>query len=534
MYIYFSLNVKGYEVIMGYLQRSALILFVFSIFAGYQIIPGSSVATGEFIGDSKVVDVGEEAIVVTRCYDFVRINLFDGGFYDISMESAEDFKVISTGDSVFAFTFIDADRDLFNIEARRIYPSPGLPRIVQINYPLLEWFPIYDGTDILLLVTSGSDEGHPDSSFFREGRDYHFLTYPDLLEVHLLTDMPRPTDVFKMGDEIAISGQRGHIESDSLPEYFLELNMTRYSMTHIPLESLEPLSTIHLGNKGYREEHLYAGGINSRYEGITVGRSDRDIDGDGHLDIPTINSVFGDTTGYSVCIDGDILFTSDTAVFYDFLFLSDFLPGEGGDLLLGSEYLSELEERGELSGWSASMVEIKDFHDIDGDGFSELFGWWADTVKYFDIDPDIVAWNFARGWNVISLPYADIDSTVDSYPFIIPPVFAFDPEGGAYEPTDTLMTGIGYFALCDRDTTLYPEGDSITFFNFEYQRGWNIAGTTSRWLSAREIGEIPIIYLGPFSFDTETRNYTDKEAIMPGTGFLFLSTESGSVRIEVD
>ena len=518
-----------------------LLVLLVSIYANYKIIPHKSVVTGEHIGFTSFFEVSDGNVAITRCFDFTRISRPDDSYYDIEFSHDIISKFVPVQDSIFAFTFIseDTSSSTCNIQAQRVYPNLGTPRLLQVSMAVSEWFPFASRGTLKLLVTVESNLGHEDSSFFRENRDAYFLNFPELEIEHSIENIAKPLDVIETSYALAIICERKIIEIDTLAESVRESNLTETTVLHLDKASYDSLGFQDVGKKGIVSEFFESGEYEGIYHGVTIGMSDKDINGDSLLDFPSMNSIVREgitaSENYSINIESTTVFSSETPISYDVLFLSDFLPGSGNDLILGNSYYSGTgyDETDVFDSWFDELSAIKGFFDVSGDGFSELYGWWGDTVMTYKIHPNEISWEFKTGWNVVSLPYTNMDSIVTNYPFLIPPAFSFNPHTHNYEAAYTLTAGYGYYALSDRDTVLYPSGDSLTSYEVVYGRGWNMLGCLSQWMPTNFIEDLDIVYVGPYVFEAESRAYLRPEALMPGTGFLFLASDSGSVTIEI-
>ena len=216
-------------------------------------------------------------------------------------------------------------------------------------------------------------------------------------------------------------------------------------------------------------------------------------------------------------------------MYHDFLFFGRFIPDIDKMLIMEDKVFTgdSLENRCRISNWQPDFSELAGFRDIDGDSLHELYGYWGDSLVFFKLQPALGEMSVRRGWNLVSLPVLPEDVYYRSvFPFVVPPMFWYNPAIHNYETVDLLEIGKGYYAFSTTDTAITLIGEPIDTLPVHIARGWNMLGAFSAITPVSVFESLPGTVPNAYQYNPTTRGYEVKQHIVPGSGFWLLATDS--------
>jgi len=134
----------------------------------------------------------------------------------------------------------------------------------------------------------------------------------------------------------------------------------------------------------------------------------------------------------------------------------------------------------------------------------------------------------ADGWNLLSVPMTKPDYAVETlFPEAISRGFEYY---GAYEPTDTLEPGNGYWLKTSAGNA-YHTGGIIAELTVPVRKGWNMIGSVTNPVPVTNIGSIPeSLVTSPFyGYNPGTDGYETASTVMPGHGYWVKVSDAGSL-----
>ncbi len=137
------------------------------------------------------------------------------------------------------------------------------------------------------------------------------------------------------------------------------------------------------------------------------------------------------------------------------------------------------------------------------------------------------SFNFAGGWNMISVPLTMNDyQKMLLYPTSASSAFAYD---GGYQTEDTLTNGIGYWLKFDTPQWVSLSGVQRTLDTLTLKDKWNIIGSISSNVSISNVTQIPsgIVTSSFFGYDD---GYYQAETIEPGKAY-WVKTNGGGLLV---
>ncbi|MBI3189117.1 MAG: hypothetical protein HYZ33_00560 [Ignavibacteriales bacterium] len=133
----------------------------------------------------------------------------------------------------------------------------------------------------------------------------------------------------------------------------------------------------------------------------------------------------------------------------------------------------------------------------------------------------------ADGWNLVSVPVSVQDNAMTKvFPNAISPAFTYQ---AGYQPTDTLVNGLGYWLKFNNNQTLYVKKlADISTDTIKVNPNWNMIGSISKVIPVSSIiSEPPGIIATQF---VEYQNgYSVADSIKPGKGYWVKMSQSGKI-----
>ncbi|MBI4548300.1 MAG: choice-of-anchor B family protein [Ignavibacteriae bacterium] len=179
----------------------------------------------------------------------------------------------------------------------------------------------------------------------------------------------------------------------------------------------------------------------------------------------------------------------------------------------------------DLSPFAGDTAIIRFRLQTDGGIVSD--GWYLDDIV---VGPATIqmtgSYSVAANWNLVSLPLTVPDQNTNSvFPFASSSAFFYD---GSYVPSDTLISGKGYWLKFDSAHTVDIKGIAVRRDTVEINTKWNIIGSLSFPIDTSQVKSTPsdIIITGFYEFKG---SYAIASTLQPGKGYWVKTSQPGEL-----
>jgi hypothetical protein len=142
----------------------------------------------------------------------------------------------------------------------------------------------------------------------------------------------------------------------------------------------------------------------------------------------------------------------------------------------------------------------------------------------------LVTFPLNRSWNLVSVPVIVDDWAKQSiFPGTTGSAYRFD---GGYQPTDTLVTGVGYWIKIPSGRMDTLIGTPLRSDSLELHSGWNLVGSIYLPIAATDVlTDTPGLILSQF-FEYQ-RGYVSADTIKPGRGYWVKASMDGQIILDM-